>query len=96
MIGSTQMRWAATIVENMDAGNGFVDRFIISIPKSLRTTPESAHEAHNQHATSNVTVGKMYAKLHSSLDKANPMEIYFADDAQRFVQFVIFPKYISD
>ena len=77
------MAHGASLILNMDNGCGFVDRFLISIPKSLVATTGARDEARRQATLLRLpTVGQMYGKIFESVDRSRPIIFEFDDEAQ--------------
>ena len=79
------MRNAGHLMEHMEGGgNGFLDRFIISIPKSLPATPAEQRQAAAAAAgNSDVTIGTLYSKIDQFLKNNQSVVFQFAPDAQQ-------------
>ena len=70
-------------MQHMDGGgNGFLDRFIVSIPKSLPATPEEIRQAAVAAGASKITIGNIYANISTFLKKNPSFIFHFAPDAQ--------------
>ena len=76
----------AHILAKMDIGNGFMDRFLIMVPSSLRPIPLEQIEAKIELQSSPIQdVDDIYRPL-VDLDHNNPPKFYFSDAALRYVK----------
>jgi len=69
-------------LSKLDTENGFLDRFIISVPRPFRPTPENQINAKaklNQYY--NFSIEDLYQKLNEIIDVVNPTEFYLSEDA---------------
>jgi len=85
IIGATQVKFMTHILSKMDNGGGFMDRFLVFVPTSLRPLPDQQVTAKRQlEDFQKDTIFQMYAKLNDH----NTNAFYLDDQALRyFVQF---------
>ena len=82
--GATQVKSMAKVLSKLDTQNGFLDRFIISVPRPFRPTPEDQVNAKTRlNQFFNFGIEDLYTKLNEVIDVANPTEFYLSEDASK-------------
>ena len=77
------MKSFAMLIPEMDKGNGFLDRFIISVPKCFRPTPQEQIQAQQVVERTRVDIEDLYTTLLTSLDEDNPTLFYLDEDSAK-------------
>ena len=68
-------------LENLQ--NGFLDRFLISIPAPFRPLPDEQQQAKENLSNYQFEIKDIYSALQSQLDHLNYKEFYFHDEASK-------------
>lgn len=85
----------ATLLAKLDNQNGFLDRFIISIPKPFRPFPEDQLTAKNDLKHYNFGMEDLLNDLTSMLDRDNEKIFYLENDATRLFNSMEY-EYLND
>lgn len=74
----------------LDKGNGFLDRFLICIPRSYRPLPQEQIQATEKLRSYVYEFIKDIYTFISIIDETNPLVFYFDDDALKYAFFLNF------
>ena len=83
-LGATQVKSMAIIVAKLDSmQNGFLDRFLISIPKPYRPLPDEQIEAKSNMTNYRFNLTDIYKYLENNLEENNPKEFCLDPESAR-------------